>query len=794
MSLARSADTAGPAEPAGPPGPPEPAEPAEPARATADLRMTLVGAAAWTGGLVGALAPAAWLAAVAAGGGLGVAALRARGRRGAALTGALLLLVLLAVGLSTSLRHDQVGGGPLADLAEQRAVVRVLATVTADPRPLQGPYADGVWLRVTVREVEGRGSAHTLRAPVLVLAPPEWAGAALGSTVVAEGRLGPADGDDLAAVLDATGAPQVRDPPDLWWRGAGAVRESLRDSVAHRPAPERVLVPALVDGDDVGLDPAVADEFRATGLTHLLAVSGTNLTLVVGSLLWLARGAGVRGRWLLLVGAGGIVGFVLLARTEPSVLRAAVMGSVALVALGTDGARRGPRTLGVAVTGLLLVQPGLAVSVGFALSVLATAGIMLLAPGWRDALARWMPRWLAEAVAVPAAAQLACTPVVAGISGQVSLVAVAANLLAAPVVGPATVVGLAGGLVGLLAPPVGRLLGTVATWCVGWIVAVAERGAGLPAAAVDWGTGVVSLAALTALSLLLAVLAPRLLARPLPTILLCVVTGVVVVVRPAAAFAPSGWLVVVCDVGQGDAVVLRAGEASAVVVDVGPDPVAVDTCLSDLGVEHVPLVVLTHFHADHVDGLAGVLEGRQVDRVVTSPLLDPPEAVAAVSELAGAAGAEVGVASYAATERVGEVALQSLAPVDSTPRDGPGDGSTANDQSVVLLAEVGGVRVLLPGDLEPPGQAALARALPDLAVDVLKVPHHGSRHQDLDLLTGLGAELALVPVGADNDYGHPDAGLLTALEAAGARVLRTDTDGPLAVVVRDGEAVGLTRD
>lgn len=769
-----------------------PTEPVEPTPASADLRMTLVGVAAWSGGLVGALAPVAALAGLGLGGGLGVALLRARGGRGAALTSALLLLVLLAVGLSTSLRHDQVTGGPLADLAGQRAVVRVVATVTADPRPLQGPYADGVWLRVTVREVEGRGSAHTLRAPVLVLAPPEWADVALGSTVVAEGRLGPADGDDLAAVLDATGAPQVRDPPDLWWRGAGAVRESLRDSVAHRPAPERVLVPALVDGDDVGLDPAVADDFRATGLTHLLAVSGTNLTLVVGSLLWLARGAGVRGRWLLLVGAAGIVGFVLLARTEPSVLRAAVMGSVALVALGTDGARRGPRTLGVAVTGLLLVQPGLAVSAGFALSVLATAGIMLLAPGWRDALARWMPRWLAEAVAVPAAAQLACTPVVAGISGQVSLVAVAANLLAAPVVGPATVVGLAGGLVGLVAPPVGRLLGTVATWCVGWIVAVAERGAALPAAAVDWGTGVLSLTVLTVLSLLLAVLAPRLLERPLPTIALCVVTGVAVVGRlPATAFAPAGWVLVVCDVGQGDALVLRAGEASAVVVDVGPDPVAVDRCLSDLGVEHVPLVVLTHFHADHVDGLAGVLAGRQVDRVVTSPLLDPPEAVAAVSGLAAAAGAEAGVASYAAAERVGEVTLQSLAPVDSAPREGPGDGSTANDQSVVLLAEVGGVRVLLPGDLEPPGQAALARALPDLAVDVLKVPHHGSRHQDLDLLTGLGAELALVPVGADNDYGHPDPGLLAALEAAGAQVLRTDTDGPLAVVLRDGEPVGV---
>ncbi len=99
---------------------------------------------------------------------------------------------------------------------------------------------------------------------------------------------------------------------------------------------------------------------------------------------------------------------------------------------------------------LLLVDPGLAVSVGFALSVLATAGILLLAPGWRDALHRWLPRWLAEAIAIPATAQLACTPVVAAISGQVSLVAVVTNLAVAPVIGPATVLGLAGGLTGLV--------------------------------------------------------------------------------------------------------------------------------------------------------------------------------------------------------------------------------------------------------------------------------------------------------------------------------------------------------
>jgi competence protein ComEC len=188
----------------------------------------------------------------------------------------------------------------------------------------------------------------------------------------------------------------------------------------------------LVDGDDAGMPPALEQDFRTTGLTHLTAVSGTNLTLVVGFVLLLARSLGARRHWLTLVGLLGIVGFVLLARTEPSVLRAAAMGVVGLFALGTDGRRRGLRALGVAVTGLLLVAPDLAVSQGFALSVLATAGIVLIGPPVQDALRRWLPAPVAAAVAVPFAAQLACTPVIAGLSGSVSLVAVLANLLAEP--------------------------------------------------------------------------------------------------------------------------------------------------------------------------------------------------------------------------------------------------------------------------------------------------------------------------------------------------------------------------
>jgi len=507
----------------------EAAAPDGPPALAPDLRMALVAAAAWSGALIGGswrgLPGGAGLVAGLSGvlallGVAGVVAHRA-GRRGArpgwaapgprravarTAVGGLLVLVTLAV--STGLRLEQVGAGPVAALARERAAVTVSMQVTTDVRTLEGRFGEQRLVRATATEVSGRGGRWTVRSPVLVIGEPDELGdpVRLGAVLRWRGRLAPPDGDDLAGVLSPSGPPEVLTAPGAAWRGAERVRASIRDSVAHRPPAQAALVPAMVDGDDAAVDEQLADDFRTTGLTHLLAVSGTNLTLLVGFLVILARWCGVRGRRLWLVAALGIVGFVLLARTEPSVLRAAVMGSVGLLGLTGNGRHRGLRALGVAVTALLLVQPDLARSVGFALSVLATGGIVVLGPGWRDALARWLPRWLAEAVAVPAAAQLACTPLVAAISGQVSLVAVLANLLVAPVVGPVTVLGMAGGLLGLLWPWAGRLVGTGAAWCVGWIVSVARHGADLPTAAVGWGTGPAATLVLVVLSLAVAVL------------------------------------------------------------------------------------------------------------------------------------------------------------------------------------------------------------------------------------------------------------------------------------------------
>jgi competence protein ComEC len=622
-----------------------------------------------------------------------------------------------------------------------------------------------------------------VRAPVVVLAPPDrgWRDVEVGATLQVAGRLAPADDHDVAGLLSVRGPPRLRAAPDLAQRAVARVRAGIRHAVAGRPADGRALVPALVDGDDTALAADLRDDFRTTGLTHLLAVSGTNLTLVVGFLLVLARTLGVRAHALTAVGCAGVVGFVLLARAEPSVLRAAVMGTVGLLGMAHRGRERGVRALGACVVVLMLADPALATSPGFALSALATAGILFLAPPWRDALGRWLPRWAAEALAVPVAAQLACTPLVAALSGQVSLVAVGANLAAAPAVAPATVLGLAGGLLDLGWHPLGSLAGAPAAWSAGWIATVARRGADLPVAAGPVPTGPVGLAALTVGCLVVAAVLGGLFARRGPTVGACAVLVVAVLVPlPSPGWPPAGWVLAVCDVGQGDGLVLDAGGGAAVVVDTGPDPRPMVRCLRGLGVRQVPLVVLTHFHADHVGGLSGVLRRWRVGAVEVSPYDDPAYGAREVRRLAARAGVPVRAARYGEARGLGGLRWQVLAPSAPAP---PDSDSPPNDESVVLYVEARGVRLLLMGDEETGAQRRLHALYPQLRADVLKVAHHGSAKQDPALVRGLGARVALVSVGRDNDYGHPAPSALRLLADARLRTWRTDRDGALAVTV-----------
>jgi competence protein ComEC len=572
---------------------------------------------------------------------------------------------------------------------------------------------------------------------------------------------------------------------------AGRVRAGLRDAAAVLPDRPRGLLPGLVDGDVSGLDPGLADDFRTAGLSHLTAVSGTNVAIVTGSVLLLLRAMTVGPRVSALVAGVAIAGFVVLARPSPSVLRAAVMGAIALLALASGRPRSALPALGAAVLILVFVSPPLARDPGFALSVLATAGLILLGPGWAASLrARRVPPGVAEALAVPAAATVATAPVIAAISGTVSLVSIPANLLAEPAVAPATVLGVLAALVSPLSATAAEWLARIAGLPVRWLVAVGTRAAHLPDAAVSWPGGTAG-AAILVVAFAAAVAVVRY--RPARRVTLALVAGACVVLVPVRTvlpgWPPDGWLFVACAVGQGDALVVHAGPGAAMVVDAGPDPVAVDGCLRRLGIRTVPLLLLTHMHADHVDGLAGVLRGRSIGEVDVGPSHEPGGGWQEVQDNARQYGVPVRTVSVGERRQFGGLVVDVLAPYQPF----HGTRSDPNNSSVVLRVAAGGPTLLLTGDVEVEAQDVLIRSGVDLRADVLKVPHHGSAYQSPAFLRAVHASVGVISVGKDNDYGHPSPALLHELDRLGIRALRTDLDGDVVVCERAGRLSVVTR-
>ena len=569
-------------------------------------------------------------------------------------------------------------------------------------------------------------------------------------------------------------------------RAAGSLRDGLADSAGRvldaRPAG---LLPGLVVGDTRALDPVLAEDFRRAGLTHLTAVSGANVAIVLTGILWPLRRRAVDRRLQALVAGIGLAGFVLLAGAEASVLRAAAMGGVTLVALASGRPRAAVPALSGAACVLLLFDPGLARDVGFLLSVAATAAIVLLAPGWSRRLrARGWPAVVADAVAVSAAAGLVTAPIIAALSGTVSLVSLPANLLAAPAVAPATVLGLLATLVGPLVPPLGDAVVWLAGWPVRWLVLVAGRAAAVPDAAASWPAGIggaLLLATLLGVACWALWRVPQL--RPLA---LAALVGIVVLGWPVRqtvrGWPPQDTVAVACDVGQGDALVWPTGPGAGVLVDTGPDVGAVDRCLDRLGVDALPLVLLSHLDADHAGGLAGALDGRNVGVVATATLSPADDRGGALDRLVRRAGGERAVLVPGDRRTVGAVRVEVLAPDP----DRATAAAAPNDLSMVARLTVRGVSTLLTGDLGAEAEARLVRDGIDLRADVLKVPHHGSSDADRGFLAASGATVALVSVGADNTYGHPTARTLAWLAADGMRVHRTDREGDLAVVGSGG--------
>ncbi|MGY1697556.1 ComEC/Rec2 family competence protein [Geodermatophilus sp. SYSU D00814] len=753
-----------------------------------DLRLVPVAVAVWTVTLAtGPLPPVVPAALAAAAVVAGLVVSRRRHRAGALVALAVLAAVATAAGVA-AVRGAARAASPLADAAGERSVT-VQLEVDGDPRRVGSTAAPRLVLDATVTGFDdGRRTVH-LSAAVVVFAPEDgWADVVPGQRLRARVAVAAAPAaDGVVARLSARGPPQrVGDAPWVQ-RLAGGLRDGLAGSAARvLDAPEAGLLPGLVVGDTRAMDPVLTEDFRLAGLSHLTAVSGANVAIVLAGVLAPLRRRAVDRRVQALVAVVALAGFVVLARPTASVVRAAAMGGVGLLALASGRSRVAVPALAAAVTVLLLLDPRLARDAGFALSVTATAAIVLLSPGWSRALQRrrW-PGVLADAVAVGAAAGVATAPLVAGLSGLVSPVSLPANLLAAPAVAPATVLGLLGALVGAVVPPAGDALVWVAGWPVRWLVAVARTAAGLPDAATGWPAGTRGALLLTAVVLLAGLVLWRY--RRLRALALAVLVGLVVLGWPlrqvTGGWPPAGAVVVACDVGQGDALVVPTGPGEGVLVDAGPEVGPVDRCLDALGIDTLPLVLLSHLDADHAGGLAGALTGRAVGTVATGTLSPADDRRAALDRLAARSGARRETLVPGDVRTVGGATVEVLAP--------PPEIATAtaepNDLSLVVRLTHRGVRVLLTGDLSATAEARLLDRGVDLRADVLKVPHHGSGDVDPAFPAATGARVALVSVGADNPYGHPAPGLLSVLSRSGMRVHRTGQQGDLAVVGSDDD-------
>jgi len=617
----------------------------------------------------------------------------------------------------------------------------------------------------------------------------------------------------------------------------GIIRRGLLDGlVTTVPEPEASLGAGILLGVRAGIDPAVRDAFAVAGLSHVVAISGWNVAIVVVLIGALTRRLRRKAGPALpaVVAVVAVAGYVVLVGASPAVVRAALMAGALLVSrLGGSPAHAGSALM-AAVVAMLVISPPALWEVGFQLSALATGGLIVLGGALEQRLARW-PAWIRTPVALTVAAQLATLPVLLATFEQVSLVAPLANVVVVPLV-PAVMAGSAlaavvGGLAAALPLPG---VSDVAGWFAGgaaWLplralITAGTTAAELPLAALPvtggpWLT--------MAWYPLLGVVARRLSRQPdpgpptaaplevaagpgLPQVALpeaaAFATALTWVARPRRAVAglvlvlagatlltrPDGRLhLTVLDIGQGDAILIEAPDGGTALIDAGVDP---DLTLRRIGQalpfheRQIEVVILTHPHQDHLGGLGEVLRRYEVRLFVDGgrPLHGEPHhhvLVAAQLErdarvTAARAGQVISLGGGAALEILFPTAADVARPLP--------DGDI-NNASIVAILRYGRFRALLTGDAEAPVEALLAARGLLRPVDVLKVGHHGSDSGTTDAFLSLvQPNVAVISAGIDNQYGHPHRSTLENLEEVpGLSLYRTDQDGNVEVVT-DGRA------
>ena len=685
------------------------------------------------------------------------------------------------------LRLQELERSVLLGLPEEPGAAQVVVTGPAS----RSPFA----VRVTA-EVQ-RFDGAVLRERVLLQLPPGRAppqGAVLELRARPVAPRGPETGFDERGWLDRRGIHVVLSASGPWRivgrrGGIGGVGDRLRTAIARDLAlgttgERRSLVIGVVLGADEGIDPALRDAFKASGLYHLLAVSGQNIVFIGFGVLGLAYVLGVpraAGHALAIV---AILAYALAVGWQPSVVRAAVAGCLASLAWLFSRPSERWHTMAMGAVVLLAWTPRSLLEPGFQLSFAAVAAIFVVMPRLRPIYDGYpVPRWIVEIVGISAACGIVTAPILWLQFGTIPLWTVPANALAEPAMPVLLGAGLAASVIAPVIPSAAVALSWIAGLAAAWIAFSARLIASLPYAQTSSRTLVLALAA--SIGAVVGIRAvPRYHRRQTAATALALVPLITVAwwaLHPPATWSPpEGLRVSFLDVGQGDGILLETAEG-AVLVDAGPPEAHVDRQLRRLGLHALAALVTTHAHRDHVGGGADVLRSLNVGRVI-----DPMQEGVGLDErelrrTARLRHVPVVPARVGRTYTLGRLRIRVLWPDRAGPRD-----EDPHVHGTVLLATYGSIDLLLTGDSE----SAVTRSLPLRQVEVLKVAHHGSADDGLvDELRILRPRVAVISVGAHNDYGHPRAETLTALrEQRGVTVYRTDEQGRI-VLETDGRSL-----
>lgn len=721
-----------------------------------------------------------------------------------------LVLALVSIGflfaLAARRRHDPSYSapwfaGPLLLLTAGAAVM----TVNLGSTPCQIPQQDSTVSRViwqfsdTPRSsdnqtVKGRGTitqhwyqGHWSACPIQVFITSEQQLPARTSQYESLMRLEPT-GSRAGIQYWATVAGAAKTHEFASASRTQSIKDGFAASVAQLPESAKALLPGMLYGDRSLQDEELTDAMKATGLSHLTAVSGSNCAIVGGIVMFIFRALGAN-RVLVLAGLGtSLLLFAILVGPEPSVLRAAVMGATAAISLHFGRGRASLGILCLSATLLLLISPALAAEAAFALSVLATLGIIVFAPLITDFISHAIPRWLAEPIAICTAAQLSCLPVIVALSENFSLYSIPLNLMVTALIPVITILGILcvslvlafPGLVSFLVwipgvPAWG--IGDLALWAATW-----------PGAQRPWPSGGGGVALAVGFSLGLGVLIlvgvhgqNPWLRRVISKSMILVLVLLCAVVLPATSlFRPAlpPWHLAMCDVGQGDAFVIRVEGSTGWLIDTGSAESGLLQCLDSLKIERLERVFITHSHEDHMGALAELLASSiEVQNIMVS-----------TAEHRLTHDRQLQSMTQGQSLSSGPVRLTVLGPKAENLAV-----ASINDTSLVLHIELKiqnqTYTFVAAGDMEQRAMQNLLDSMTPQPLTVLKASHHGARNGGTEILEHFSPRLLLISVGARNSYGHPHDVILEAAASQGTEVIRSDIHGTVTITFDRGQAI-----